>query len=88
MSATKYILPETASFPANVLHHEEIPNSSPENLPNFMNHLVSDTEEGNKTFNSKEATSQPGRLDFVEATRKEIGAHENDKYCNLVIIRN
>ena len=34
MSATKYVLPETASLLANVTHHEERDKSYPNNTPN------------------------------------------------------
>ena len=62
MSATKYILPETAIFAANLLHHDEISKSSPENIPNFTNNLASNIEPGNYTFTFKEYTSQPDSL--------------------------
>ena len=87
MSATKSILTETASFAANLLHHEERSKSSPENLPNFTNPMASNVELVNDSFNFKKATSQPDRLEFVEARRKEICAHEIDKHWNLVIRR-
>ena len=74
MSDTKYNIPETASFAAKLLHHEDIDNSSPDNLPNFTNPMASIMEAVNDTFTFKEATSQPDRLDFVESIRKEIGA--------------
>ena len=41
-------------------------------------------EEVNYAFALKEATGQPGRLDFVVSKRKEIGDHDNDKHWNLV----
>ena len=87
MSTTKFVLTETASYASKLLHHEEIENSSQEILPNFTNPLASNIGEGNDTFTFKEATSQPGRLDFMEATSKEIGKHEIDKHCNLFIRR-
>ena len=65
MSATNSILPETASFAANILHHEERAKSYTENLPNFTNPLVSNIKSGNYTFTFKEATSQPDRMEFV-----------------------
>ena len=37
MSATKYILPETASFSVKLIHHEERAKDSPDILPNFTN---------------------------------------------------
>ena len=70
MSTTKSILPETASFSAKMLHHKEIYKSSQYNLPNLTNPLDSDIEAGNDTLTFKESTSQPDRLDFVEAMRK------------------
>ena len=77
MSVTKSILPETASLSTNLLHHERIFNSSPQNLPNFINPLVSNIEEVNDTFTFKEYSSQPDRLEFVEAIRKERVDCEN-----------
>ena len=41
MSTTKYIIPETESFSAKLLQHEEIYKYSPENLPNFTKPLAS-----------------------------------------------
>ena len=38
----------------------------------------------NDTFTFKESTSQYERLEFVEATRKEISVYENDKHWTLV----
>ena len=38
----------------------------------------------NDNFTFKKATSQPDRLDLVEATRKEIDAHEEDNRWTLV----
>ena len=70
MTVTKSILPETASFAAKLLQHEERAKYSPYNLPSFNNPIVSKTEEGNYTFTLKEATSQPDRLDLVEDTKK------------------
>ena len=70
MTSTKSILPEIENFAAKLLHHEERAKSSPDNLPNLNNPLVSNIKEGNDTFNFKEATSQPYRLDFVESIRK------------------
>ena len=87
ISSTKSILPEKASFSAKLIHHEDINNYSPDNLPNFTNPLVSRIEAVNYTFTFKYATSQPDRLEFVEAMRKEIGAHEIDKNWTLVKIR-
>ena len=87
MSDTESILPETVSFAAKQLHHEERANSYPENTPNFTNPLDPKIEAGNDTLKSKEYTSKPDRLDFVEETRKEIGAHEIDKNWNLIIRR-
>ena len=82
ISATKS--PETASFAAKLLHHKERDKYSPDNIPNLTNPLDSNIEEGNDNFTSKEATSQPARLDFVESTRKEIGSHKIDKHWTLV----
>ena len=79
MSATKYILPETAIFAATLLHHEGGAKSYIENLPNFTYPLASNKETGKYNLNFKESTSQPERLRFVEAMRKEICAHEIDK---------
>ena len=67
---TKFIIPETARFSAKLIHHEEKSNSPPENIPNFTNPLVSNIEEVNATFTFNESTSQPDRMDFVEAKRK------------------
>ena len=53
MSTTKSIIPETASFVAKLLHHEERAKSSPENLPNFTNPLFSRIEEVNGTLTFK-----------------------------------
>ena len=39
--STKSILPETASFAAKILHHEDISKSSTDNLPRFTNPLSS-----------------------------------------------
>ena len=41
MYFTKYIILETASFSAKLIHHEEKSKSYPENLPNFTNPLIS-----------------------------------------------
>ena len=79
MYETKPIIPETESFKAKILHHEERDKSSPENITNFNINLVSNTEEGNVNFTFKESTSKPGRLDLMEAMREEIGSHENEK---------
>ena len=87
ISVTKSILPETAKFSANILYHEYISKSSPDNIPNFTNPLYSIIETGNYTFTFKETTSQPVRMGFVEAIRKEICANEIDKKYNLVIRR-
>ena len=84
MYASNSILPETASFESKMIHHEYRARSSPGNLPNFTNPLDSSIEAGNDNFTFKEATIQPDRLEFVEAMRKEIGAHEIDKHSNLV----
>ena len=84
MSANNSILPVTEIFEAKIIHHEERANSSPDNLPNFINPLSSNKEAGNNNFTSKEATSQLDRIDFVEAMRKKISAHEIDKDWNLV----
>ena len=87
MSATKSIIPETDSFAANLLHHEDIARYSTDNLPNFVNPLDSNIKEEKYTFTFKEFTSQPDSLEFVEAIRKEICSHEIDKYWTLVIRR-
>ena len=76
MSATKFIIPETESFASKLFHHEEIFKSYQDNLPNFTSPLVSNIKEVNDTFNFKVSTSQPERLEFVEAMRKEIFSHE------------
>ena len=70
MYSTNYILPETDSFASKLIHHEERVKYSSDNLPNFTNPLAFSIETGNNTFTFKEATNQPDRLDFVEATRK------------------
>ena len=70
MTITKYIIPETAIFAANLLQHEERANLYPDNLPNFNNPLVSNIEEVNDTFTFKEAISQPDSLELVEARIK------------------
>ena len=62
MYTTKSILPETEIFPDKLIHHEERAKSSPYNPPNFNNILVYNIEEVNYTFDFKEATSQPYRL--------------------------
>ena len=87
MSATKSIIPETDSFAANLLHHEDIARYSTDNLPNFVNPLDSNIKEEKYTFTFKEFTSQPDSLEFVEAIRKEICSREIDKYWTLVIRR-
>ena len=84
MSSTKSILPETTSFSANLIHHKERPEYSPENLPNFTNPLVSNIEEGNDISTFKEFTSEPGRLEFVEEIRNAIFVHEKYKHWNLL----
>ena len=84
ISVTNSILPETASFASKLILNEEKSKSSPDNLPNLTNHLVSNIEEVNYTFTFKESTSQPERLDFVEKMRKEIGAPENDNHWTMV----
>ena len=53
MSVTKSILTGTDFFASKLLHREEMARSSPENLPNFTNPLVSNIEEVNDTFNFK-----------------------------------
>ena len=65
MSATKYILPETASFAAKLLNHKETDKSSPENLFDFTNPLASSTEAGYYTFSFKDFISKTYRLDSV-----------------------
>ena len=60
---------------------------TPKNLPNFTNPMASKIEAENGTFKFKGATSQPDRMEFVEATRKEIGPHEIDNRWYLVITR-
>ena len=70
MFATNSILQETEIFSAKLLQHQEIAKSSPDNLPNFTNTLLSNIEEVYDTFNFKEATSKTDRMDFLEATRK------------------
>ena len=50
MTYTNSILPEIASFEANMLHHEERANSSPENLPNSTNPMDYNIKAGNDTF--------------------------------------
>ena len=62
MSATKYIIPETASFTDKFLHHKERAKSSQENIPKFTNPLISNIEEVNLTFTFREATIQPEGL--------------------------
>ena len=84
MTSAKSILPETVSFAANLLHHEEIAKTYQDNLPNFKKPLVSNIEEVNDTFTFKESTIQPDRLDFVEAIIKEIDSHEEEKHYTLV----
>ena len=84
MSATNSIILESSSFASKSLHHEETDKSYPDNLPNFTNPLASNIKPRNDTFNFKEVTSQPDRLDFFEAMRKEIGTYEIDKHFNLV----
>ena len=66
MYYVKYILSEIASFADKLILHEERAKSSPDNLPNLTNHLAYNIEAGDDTFNFKEATSQPNRMDFVE----------------------
>ena len=58
--------------------------SSPNNIPNFTNPLVSNMETYNETFNFKETTSQTYRLDFVEVIKKWISVHEDDKHWNMI----
>ena len=84
MTATKYIISETSSFAAKLIHHEERAKSSPDNLPNFNNPLVYKIEGVNDNFNFKEAIIQPDRMDLVEAIRKEIEYHEADNHWDLV----
>ena len=83
MSATKYILPETESFSATLLHHKGGAKSSIENLPNLTYPLASNTETGNYNFNFKESTIQPERLEFVEEISKYMSSHEYEKPWNL-----
>ena len=71
MFSTKSILPEIESFSAKLIRHEDKSKSSIDNLPNFNRPLVSRIEAGNYTFTFKEATSQPDKLDLVDATRKK-----------------
>ena len=66
-----------------MIHHEEKSNYYPENLLNFTNHLVSKIEEVNGTLTFRKSKSKPYRLNFVEAKKKEIFPHENDKNWNL-----
>ena len=66
-----------------MIHHEEIYKSSQYNLPNFNNPLAYIIEAVNDIFTFKESTSQPYRMDFVEALRKKIGAHEINKHWTL-----
>ena len=72
MSATKFILPETASFEANLFHCEERANSCLENLPDFTSPLVSNIEKGNRNFTFKEVTSKTDNVEFVESMRKLV----------------
>ena len=66
MSAKNFILPETESFAAKILHHEERAKYSPENIPSFTNPLASNIETGNDTFTFKKSVIQPYRLEFME----------------------
>ena len=75
MSDTKSIITEKEIFAENMLQHEERSKLSTYNLPNFTNPLAYNTEAINDTSTFKESTIQPVRLDLVDATRKEIGAH-------------
>ena len=70
ISITNTIIPETESFASKLIHHEEIFKSSPDNLPNFTNPLDLSKEAGNDNFTFNESTSQPDRMNLVEATRK------------------
>ena len=87
MSVIKFILPETASFAANLIHHEERAKSSLDNIPNITNPLASNIESGNDNFTFKEDNSQPGSLGFVKYTRKETGSYEDDKHWTIVTRR-
>ena len=84
MYATKSVLPETASFSPEMIHHEYREKSSTENLTNFAYPLASNIEARNVTSRFKESTSQPVRRLFVEATRRVICDHGIDKHWNLV----
>ena len=46
--------------------------------------MASTVEVRNETSIVKGATSEPGRLDFVEKTRKEISSYEDNKHYTLV----
>ena len=71
MYSTKSIITKISSFSSKLIHHEERTKSSPENITNFTKPLASNIEAGNYTFTFKEATSQPDKLDLVDATRKK-----------------
>ena len=66
-----------------MIHHEERYTPSPENIPNVTNPLTSNIEAGHNTLNFKESISQPVRLDLMEATRKDIVAHEDNQNWTL-----
>ena len=70
-------------FLAKLIHHEERAKSYTDNLSNFNNPLVSNTEEGNDNSTLKDATIQPSGLNFVETMRKEINDHEEDNHWIL-----
>ena len=84
MSITTYILPEKESCVDKMLHHEERSKYSLDNLSNFTNPLDSKIQSGKDTFAFKGSTSQTDRLEFLESTRKEIGAPEDDKHWTIV----
>ena len=66
MSATKSIILEIERFSAKLVYREERSKSSPYNIPNFTNPMVSIIEELNDTFDFNETTSQTGRLKLLE----------------------
>ena len=84
MYSTKSVLLRNSDFSENLLSHEERAKYSLENLTNFTNSLASKIESVNDTFNFNESTSQPERMEFLESTRKEFGAHEDDQHWNIV----
>ena len=77
---------KNSKFLANLIHHEEISKSSPENLTNFTNPLIYNTGPGNDTFTFKEANSQPNMLDFVEFKIKGTSYHVDDNHWKMVSI--